>query len=261
VESELFGHVKGAFTGALANRIGIAAQADGGTLFLDELGEMDMSLQSKLLRFIQTGTFQPVGDSHLHTVDVRFVCATNRDPLEDIRNGKFREDLYYRLNVVPIQMPALRERGSDIILIARNFLQVFAREEGKAFDGFSPDTERLLLGYDWPGNVRQLLNVIRNVVVLCPGGVVEPGMLPAQLREAAATPRPVATPPAAPSVEVNGASAPGPIVPLWRVERRAIQEALAACDNNIGRAAAMLEIDASTIYRKRRDWAKLDGKE
>jgi two-component system repressor protein LuxO len=252
VESELFGHVKGAFTGAHANRIGIAAQADGGTLFLDEIGEMDMSLQSKLLRFIQTGTFQPVGDSRLHTVDVRFVCATNRDPLGEIRNGRFREDLFYRLNVVPIQMPALRERGSDIILIARHYLQVFAREEGKAFDGFSPDTERVLLAYDWPGNVRQLLNVIRNVVVLSPGGVVEPAMLPAQLQEVPG--RVVAAP--AEAVAAYEAA----IVPLWRVERQAIERALAACDNNAGRAAALLEIDASTIYRKRRDWAKLDTK-
>jgi two-component system repressor protein LuxO len=259
VESELFGHVKGAFTGAMTNREGFATQADGGTLFLDELGEMDMSLQSKLLRFIQTGTFQPVGDSRTHQVDVRFVCATNRDPLAEVEAGRLREDLYYRLNVVPMTMPALRERGSDIILIARQFLQVFAEEENKSFEGFDPEVERTLLTYRWPGNVRQLQNVVRNIVVLSPGGVVMPDMLPAQLRE---------IPDESPRRRVGDLAGegeaptrPAEVRPLWRVEREAIERALARCNNNIGRAAALLEIDASTIYRKKRDWAKLDAQE
>ena len=245
VESELFGHVKGAFTGAVHSREGIAARADGGTLFLDELAEMELPLQSKLLRFVQTGTFMPIGDDRARTVDVRFVCATNRDPLVEIANGRFREDLYYRLNVVPLHMPALRERGSDIALIARHHLQLFAAEEGKTFDGFDPEAERLLLGYDWPGNVRQLLNVVRNVVVLCSGGVVTAAMLPPVLRQISAGRHPVA---------VSETSSGMPILALWEVEKRAIENAISAADGNIAQAAHLLGIDASTIYRKRKEW-------
>jgi two-component system, repressor protein LuxO len=248
VESELFGHVKGAFTGAHASREGLAARADGGTMFLDEIGEMDLPLQAKLLRFIQTGTYQPVGSDALKKVDVRFVCATNRDPLDEISAGRFREDLYYRLNVVPIMMPALRERGTDIILIARYYLNQFAAEEGKSFDGFDPEAERLLMAYPWPGNVRQLSNVVRNVVVLSPSGVATAAMLPAVVRDA--VPLPVA-------VSVNGTptSSRG-IRPMAAVEREMIEAALAEAGGNVGRAAALLEIDASTIYRKKREWAK-----
>ena len=248
VESELFGHVKGAFTGAHAAREGLAARADGGTMFLDEIGEMDLPLQAKLLRFIQTGTYQPVGSDALKKVEVRFVCATNRDPLGEIRAGRFREDLYYRLNVVPILMPALRERGTDIILIARHYLNQFAAEEGKSFDGFDPEAERLLLAYPWPGNVRQLSNVVRNVVVLSPGGVATAAMLPAVVREQA-PPRMAA--PAGPS-----STAPAAIRPMAEVEREAIEAALVEAAGNVGRAAALLEIDASTIYRKKREWAR-----
>jgi len=248
VESELFGHVKGAFTGAHAAREGLAARADGGTMFLDEIGEMDLPLQAKLLRFIQTGTYQPVGSDALKKVDVRFVCATNRDPLDEISAGRFREDLYYRLNVVPITMPALRERGTDIILIARYYLNQFAAEEGKSFDGFDPEAERLLMAYPWPGNVRQLSNVVRNVVVLSPSGVATAAMLPAIVREG--TPRPVAVP--AGHVPAAGQA----IRPMAAVEREAIEAALVEADGNVGRAAALLEIDASTIYRKKREWAK-----
>ena len=248
VESELFGHVKGAFTGAHAAREGLAARADGGTMFLDEIGEMDLPLHAKLLRFIQTGTYQPVGSDALKKVDVRFVCATNRDPLDEISAGRFREDLYYRLNVVPITMPALRERGTDIILIARSYLNQFAAEEGKSFDGFDPEAERLLMAYPWPGNVRQLSNVVRNVVVLSPGGVATAAMLPAVVRDAA--PRPIAIP-------IGHAPAAGQAIrPMAAVEREAIEAALVEADGNVGRAAALLEIDASTIYRKKREWAK-----
>jgi len=248
VESELFGHVKGAFTGAHASREGLAARADGGTMFLDEIGEMDLPLQAKLLRFIQTGTYQPVGSDALKKVDVRFVCATNRDPLDEISAGRFREDLYYRLNVVPITMPALRERGTDIILIARHYLNQFAAEEGKSFDGFDLEAERLLMAYPWPGNVRQLSNVVRNVVILSPSGVATAAMLPTVVRDAA--PLPIA-------VRTGHAPAAGQAIrPMAAVEREAIEAALVEADGNVGRAAALLEIDASTIYRKKREWAK-----
>jgi DNA-binding NtrC family response regulator len=258
VESELFGHVRGAFTGALQAREGIASRADGGTLFLDEIGEMDLPLQAKLLRFIQTGSFSAVGGDQTRTVDVRFVCATNRDPLIEIQNGRFREDLYYRLNVVPMHMPALRDRGHDIIMIARHALEMFASEEGKQFDGFDPATERLLLAYPWPGNVRQLLNVVRNVVVLSQGGVVVPDMLPMAVRDTAPLQAVHTPPPLSPAAAQAGRDG---IIPMWMIERDAIERAIDACNGNIARAAALLEIDASTIYRRKREWTKLGGRE
>lgn len=185
MESEIFGHVKGAFTGAVNHRDGAARRAHLGTLFLDEIGEMDMDLQSKLLRFIQTGQFQKVGSNEMETVDVRFVCATNRDPLREVAEGRFREDLYYRLNVVPIELPPLRERDEDIVIIAEHYLSQFAREEGKSFERLSDETRKIFLKYHWPGNVRQLLNVVRNIVVMNKGIIVEPDMLPAVLKSPA----------------------------------------------------------------------------
>ncbi|HEY0918938.1 sigma-54-dependent transcriptional regulator, partial [Devosia sp.] len=147
MESEIFGHVKGSFTGAVSDRQGAAARADGGTLFLDEICELAPDLQTKLLRFIQTGTFMPVGTSKVEKVDLRIVCATNRDPLREVEEGRFREDLYYRLHVIPIHLPALRERDDDVIEIAGHVLSEFAREEGKGFQRFSPEAERVLRLY------------------------------------------------------------------------------------------------------------------
>ncbi|GAM72101.1 regulatory protein luxO [Vibrio sp. JCM 19236] len=181
IESELFGHVKGAFTGASTDRKGAAELADGGTLFLDELCEMELDLQTKLLRFIQTGTFQKVGSSKLSRVDVRFVCATNKDPWQEVQKGRFREDLYYRLYVIPLHLPPLRERGDDIIEIGYSLLGFMSIEENKAFNKFSPEVLRRFLAYPWPGNVRQLQNVIRNIVVLNQGEEVSLEMLPSPL--------------------------------------------------------------------------------
>ena len=181
--------MKGAFTGATDTRLGAAKQADGGTLFLDEIGEMPLEMQVKLLRFTQTGTFQPVGGSGPQKVDVRIVSATNRDPWAEVEAGRFREDLYYRLYVVPVEMPPLRDRGADVLLVARHFLASFAKEEGKRFRGFAADAEAALAGYGWPGNVRQLQNVVRNIVVLHDGERVERAMLPGMLlRTGAARP-------------------------------------------------------------------------
>jgi len=253
IESEVFGHVRGAFTGAVADRIGAAQAADGGTLFLDELCEMDLSLQGKLLRFIQSGTFQPVGSTQLRRTDVRFVCATNRDPLEEVKAGRFREDLYYRLHVVPLRLPPLRERGEDVIAIAEAMLARSASEEGKRFRGFTEDARRALLAHRWPGNVRELENVVRTAVVLHDGEMVEAAMLP--LRE---PPRalPVAAPPPAPraSVPVPAAEAARLIRPLAEIEREAIERAVELCDGNIPKAAAHLGISPSTLYRKRAAW-------
>lgn len=251
MESEIFGHMKGAFTGAVSDRKGAASLADGGTLFLDEICEMDLDLQSKLLRFIQTGSFQKVGSGKTESVDVRFVCATNRDPLAEVKAGRFREDLYYRLHVIPLTLPPLRERGEDILLLARELLQRYAGEEGRRFVDFSPEAARVLLDYPWPGNVRELQNVIRNTVVLNDGERVEVSMLPPPLG------LPMRTP--VQSVASSSMSIPAEqlireVRPLWIVEKEAIEHAISECDGNIPKAAALLEISPSTIYRKKQAW-------
>jgi DNA-binding NtrC family response regulator len=255
MESEIFGHVKGAFTGATSDRQGAASRADGGTLFLDEICEMGLDLQTKLLRFIQTGSFVKVGGARTEQVDVRFVCATNVDPLEQVRAGKFRQDLYYRLHVIPILMPPLRDRDDDVLIIAQEFLTRFANEESKHFTAFAPETEVLLEGYSWPGNVRELENVIRNVVVLNDGELVTSEMLPPAFQNLGVVtpcgPHKQARPGLA---EAETPSAAPVIRPLWLVEKDAIESAIATCDGNIPKAAAMLGISASTIYRKRQSW-------
>lgn len=256
MESEIFGHVKGAFTGATESRPGAARKANGGTLFLDEIGEMDLNLQTKLLRFIQTGEVQPVGSNDTIPVDLRIICATNKDPQAAVARGEFREDLFYRLHVVPLSLPPLCERGRDIVLIAEAFLERFAAEEGKRFDGFSRDAEAALMAHSWPGNVRELQNVIRRLVVFFPGGPVTVNMLPIgspATRPAGHTAvRPVVA--AAAADDTRGD--PNTIRPLWQVEKEAIERAVLICEGNINLAAALLGINPSTIYRKRQSWAK-----
>ncbi|UCH75479.1 MAG: sigma-54-dependent Fis family transcriptional regulator [Rhodospirillales bacterium] len=258
MESEIFGHVKGAFTGAHADRDGAASRASGGTLFLDEICEMDLALQTKLLRFIQTGTFQKVGGSKNEKVDVRFVCATNRDPLAEVEAGNFREDLYYRLHVIPVHLPPLRDRNGDVVEIARHFLTAYAGEEGKSFTSFSPEAEQIVGQFNWPGNIRQLQNVIRNIVVLNEGETVTPEMLPPPLNGLSVEATPAAPPGQAAEadvIETHTANADnGEIMPLWRVERDVIERAIEACDGNIPKAAAKLGISPSTIYRKKLNW-------
>ncbi|WP_273512473.1 sigma-54 dependent transcriptional regulator [Phreatobacter oligotrophus] len=254
MESEIFGHVKGAFTGATEDRPGAAELADGGTLFLDEICEMDLALQTKLLRFIQTGEVRRVGDTKLRKVDVRFVCATNRDPLADVAAGRFREDLYYRLCVLPLHLPPLRKRGDDVVALAEAFLARFSAEEGRHFRGFDAAALSIVSGFAWPGNVRQLQNVIRRLVVMHDGDRVTAAMLPLALAHGS---QPLEAPsaPAAPATTLTTAPR---IEPFWVQEKRIIEEALAAFDGNLSRAAAALEISPSTIYRKREAWAR-DG--
>ncbi|WP_397377187.1 sigma-54-dependent transcriptional regulator [Pseudomonas sp.] len=255
IESEIFGHVKGAFTGAVTEREGAAVAADGGTLFLDELCEMDLDLQSKLLRFIQTGQVQKVGTNQVRKVDVRFVCATNRNPLREVEEGRFREDLYYRLHVIPIALPALREREQDVVLIARRLLRQFAEEEHKAFTHFSPEVERVFCSYAWPGNVRQVQNVVRNLVVLNQAAEVTLAMLPPPLNEQSLQHErpnnPLLLVPAPAQRTEPGSEE---IKPLWMVERDAIERAIALCGGNIPKAAAYLEVSPSTLYRKKTTW-------
>ncbi|MDD7909223.1 sigma-54 dependent transcriptional regulator [Pseudovibrio exalbescens] len=213
LESEIFGHIKGAFTGATSDRKGAALSADKGTLFLDEVCEMDLSLQSKLLRFLQEKQVQRVGEDRLRDADVRIVCATNRDPVAEVAAGRFREDLYYRLHVVPIDLPPLRNRGMDILLMARHFLGAYAQEDGKRFTRFSPEAEQALMAFSWPGNIRQLQNVLRSAVVLNDGDVLERYMLPPDIAEGSVRSLPksqpsaghrVAESPAHPSLHANG---------------------------------------------------------
>lgn len=253
IESEIFGHVKGAFTGAVADREGAAARAHGGTLFLDEICEMDLALQVKLLRFVQTGIVQRVGSDSSTKVDVRIVCATNRDPLLEVEAGRFREDLYYRLHVVPIDMPPLRERSDDVLLIARRFLAQFGAEEHKQFEGIAPEAEDMLMAYQWPGNVRQLQNVVRTITVLQESGLVTLEMLPREIRSAER--RLVSRrPPALSLARSRAADAKPEIRPLAEVERNAIETAIAACNGNLTEAAKYLDINVSTIHRKRQSW-------
>jgi two-component system, repressor protein LuxO len=255
LESEVFGHMKGSFTGAISDKPGAATAADGGTLFLDEICEMAPALQTKLLRFLQTSTVVPVGATKPRKVNVRIICATNRDPMEAVRRGEFREDLYYRLFVVPIHMPPLRDRGDDVIEIAEAALARFASEEGQNFDGMSDEVKSLFRRLPWPGNVRQVLNVIRNIVVLNDGGEVTPGMLPDTLAGQNDDTTPLAEPPpprpnAQPGLdELLGR-------PLAEVERLIIEATLARHGGSVPRAARVLDVSPSTLYRKIEAWAK-----
>ena len=251
MEAELFGVARGAYTGAHEDRKGAAELADGGTLFLDEIGEMDLSLQSKLLRFLQTGAVTRVGEASVRQIDVRVICATNRNPMALIAEKKFREDLFYRLHVLPIHLPPLRQRPADVLVLARHFLERFAREECKSFAGFRAEAADALIARDWPGNVRQLQNLVRRLVVMFDGGEISAEMIAAADIE---------------SLSLGVAAVAGPdagkqeILPLWRQEQRIIEDAIQRFAGNIALAAAALELSPSTIYRKRQAWAEMDGK-
>ena len=182
LESELFGHVRGAFTGAIRDRKGRFELADGGTIFLDEIGEMSPRLQVKLLRVLQEREFEPVGGERTISVDVRVVAATNRDLKDEISKGRFREDLFYRLNVIPIRLPPLRERRADIPLLVNRFLEKFNRENGKSVTKLSRQVMDLLMEYPWPGNVRELENCIERAVVMSPGETLSGELLPDEIR-------------------------------------------------------------------------------
>lgn len=240
MESEIFGHLKGAFTGAISDRAGAAAAADGGTLFLDEVCEMDASLQIKLLRFLQTGTIQPVGSTQTRKVNIRIVCATNRTPQTEVAEGRFREDLYFRLHVLPINLKPLRERGRDVLELASRFLNTYCVEEARSFSRFDNDALDKLLAYHWPGNIRELQNVIRQTVVLHDGDVLESHMLPDHII------RPENTCPSSAATRSNRH--------LWQIERDVIEDAIASFAGSIPKAADALGISPSTIYRKRETW-------
>jgi two-component system repressor protein LuxO len=244
MESEIFGHLKGAFTGAISDREGAAAAADGGTLFLDEICEMDLQLQTKLLRFLQTGSIQPVGSPHVRKVDIRIVCATNRTPQTEVAEGRFREDLFFRLHVLPVALKPLRARGDDVIELAQDFVAQFAREERKQFTSLGDCAVDRLRGHHWPGNVRELQNVIRQAIVLHEGTMLKADMLPDYL----------AMPPSH-DMQTSSAMLDGRL--LWQIERDVIEAAISRFAGSIPKAADALGISPSTIYRKRENWATM----
>jgi NtrC-family two-component system response regulator AlgB len=231
--SELFGHARGAFTGAVKDQPGRVESADGGTIFLDEIGELSPKLQAKLLHFLQDKQFQRIGESVTRTADVRILAATNRDLQRGVKEGRFREDLLYRLNTFELTVPPLRERREDIMPLARQFVAFFARTAKRGPVEFSPEAEGALAGHGWPGNVRELRNAIERAVILSPGQI-SPEVLPERVQCATAT-RPV----------LGGDFA------LEDIEREHILRVLAQ-HPAVEEAARVLQIDASTLWRKRK---------
>jgi transcriptional regulator with PAS, ATPase and Fis domain len=241
LESELFGHEKGAFTGAVTRRVGRFERANGGTLFLDEVGDMSPSMQAKILRALQEHEVERVGGDRAVPVDVRVLAATNRDLAAEVAAGRFREDLYYRLAVVVLRLPPLRERGGDVELLARHFVAHFARSHGRDVDDVAPEAMALLRAYRWPGNVRQLGNVIEGALLVADGPVLLPEHLPPDVRAAAA----------------GDSSEPVPVqgdhlLPLREMERLHINRALARTGGNLVQAADLLGIHRNTLRDKLR---------
>jgi DNA-binding NtrC family response regulator len=241
LESELFGHVKGAFTSAVSQREGRFALAHGGTIFLDEIGDMSPNLQVKLLRVLQDRTFEPVGTSKSLTVDVRVVAATNQDLEAAIRSGRFREDLFYRLNVIPIEVPPLRQRRDDIPLLAQHFLDGMHQQRGTRVDSISDEAMALLCRYDWPGNVRELENLIERLSVLRSEGEIGVEDLPAALR---GRPEPAAGAPAIPDEGLDFRDV------VDRFESDLIRRALQQTQGNKNRAAQLLGLNRTTLLEK-----------
>jgi DNA-binding NtrC family response regulator len=246
LESELFGHKKGAFTGADRDRLGRILQADGGTLFLDEIGDISPRMQLRLLRFLQERTFYPVGrDQPIH-VDVRVITATNADLKKKVREEVFREDLYFRLRVVDIILPTLRERPEDIPLLSKHFLARFDKQMEKGITGFSDQAMEMLCKHTWPGNVRELEHIVERAYVLCNGGTITSDHLPAELTDAV-----VAVPRQEQKIEPTQQTLPHPSPdPLPDEEAQRIIDALRRTAGNKARAARLLGIDRSTLYRK-----------
>jgi two-component system nitrogen regulation response regulator NtrX len=240
IESELFGHARGAFTGAVADRRGKFELASGGTLFLDEVGDMSIKTQAKVLRALQEQVIEPVGGQQSVKVDVRVIAATNKDLAVEIRNGRFREDLYFRLNVIPVSVPPLRERGDDVVRLAQHFVAEFSREYGRRPKTFSAAAIDILRAYRWPGNVRELRNTIERLMIMVPGEVIEPADL--AFLDVGSVP---VRAPAGDKVEpLFGAR------DAW--ERNYILAALGAFEGNISRTADALGLERSNLYKKMR---------
>lgn len=238
LESELFGHVKGAFTDAKEDRQGLFLQADGGTLFLDEIGEMPIEMQPKLLRALEEKKIRPIGGTTTHSFDVRLVTATNRDLLAEVEAKRFREDLYYRINVLEISIPPLRTRGMDVLLLASFFLDQFAHQANKEIQGLAENVSKRLLAYDWPGNVRELRNTIERAVVLARQDQITLDELPERILNHEQ------------GKLVLGETDNQPLLPLSEVERQYIRYTLQHTNGNKTEAAKILGLDRKTLYRK-----------
>ncbi len=245
IESELFGHTKGAFTDARADRKGLFAAAEGGTLFLDEIGELPIETQPKLLRALQERRVRPVGGDAEVPFDARIVTATNRTLTDEVAEGRFREDLFYRINVVTVELPPLRERGTDVLALAQHFVELISERYGKQVRGIAPDTAKCLLDYPWPGNVRELENSVDRAVALTRYDQLTVDDLPARVRDH--------QPDRMPSAEVDE---PEAMLTLAELEERHLRRVLKLCDDNKSRAARVLGIDRRTLYRK---LDRLDG--
>ena len=262
-ESILFGHEKGAFTGAVDKTLGKFREADGGTLFLDEIGELPLDLQVKLLRALQEGEIDPVGGKRPVKIDVRIVSATNRDPAQQVRDGAFREDLFYRLNVFPIEAPSLRDRREDIPALIDHFIARFNAEEGRRIAGCAPETLAMLQAYDWPGNVRQLENAVFRAIVLADSPFLQPYDFPSISGVAAPLPDATPTPPAAapsyadlpplPDQPIRILDDRGHLRTLEDIERDLIQHAIEVYAGHMSEIARRLGIGRSTLYRKVRE--------
>ncbi len=253
LESELFGHERGSFTGAVGRKIGKFEMADRGTLFLDEIGELPLEMQVKLLRVLEQREFMRVGGTETIRVDIRLIAATNADLEEAVEHGRFRSDLYYRLKVVTLRIPPLRERREDIPLLIQHFLSTFGAENGREGMRFSPDAMRALVSASWEGNVRELRNLVESVVVLTPGPEIALADLPEEYR-AAESRTPVAS---SPSAEARAPAAPAPaggVVPMEEIERRAILNALERTGGNRTQAAELLGIGLRTLQRKLKEY-------
>lgn len=244
-DSDLFGHLKGAFPGALSERPGALQSADGGTVFLDEVCELSLTLQARLLRSLENAVVTPLGASKARKVNLRVICSSRQDPLDAVKDGRLREDLYYRLYVVPIHLPALRDRGGDVIELAQAALQEFGIQEGHYFTGLDGEVMDLLVAHDWPGNVRQLFNTMRTLAVLHRGGAVTRHMLPAFLQGAAKVAAPIV-----PIQRLYDLSDR----PLAEVERLVIEAALERNGGSVQKAARVLDVSPSTLYRKIEGW-------
>lgn len=245
VESEMFGHKRGSFTGALDDRLGHIRSAHGGTLFLDEVGELPLSVQAKLLRFLESGECMPVGDSRVVSVNVRVIAATHQDLATLVREGRFREDLYYRLQVVPLELPALRERSGDIDMLLNRFMLHFAGEHGVPMPHLSQEARSILRRHEWPGNVRELRNLCERLVVLFNGRTVEPGNLPREITLASSK---AVTP-------LKGFSLPEEGVDLEWLESEMIRQALERARGNKSRAARLLGITRDTLLYRLKKFA------
>jgi len=254
IESQLFGHKKGAFTGATAEHHGLFAACQQGTLFLDEVTTLPLPMQAKLLRVIQEREFSPVGSHQTYPFAAQLLTASSTTLAEAVERGQFREDLYYRLNVIPIKLPLLRDRGEDVVVMAEHFLQVFARLEQKSFQGFNESAKLFLRQYHWPGNVRQLENLIHNIVVMTDHKIIDSGPLQSALEGDISRPKMNASMTEKMVSQPSDVSPMSQVRPLWQVEKSSIEAAISLCGGNVPRAAALLEVSPSTIYRKQKHW-------